>query len=53
MTVLIWIAIGLMLLIFGFMHVEKPWADNTWGRIAIALFVVLGLLAVARTCGAS
>lgn len=52
MTLLIWIAIALILVIFGLSHVEKMWANVTAGKFAMALFVVLVLLAVAKTCGA-
>jgi len=53
MTIVIWLALGLMIVIFVLTHVEKRWADNSAARIALGLFAILGVLTVLRACGAN
>lgn len=51
MTVLIWIAIALMIVIFVLSHGQKTWSDLTATRLSVVLWVLLGVFAIAKACG--
>lgn len=52
MTGLVLVALFLAFVMVVFTHVQKLWANTKVARLAYAIFLVFGIVVIARGCGA-